>query len=388
VHAKRDPRRRHGSAGIERQKSGSTEWTAIDPLSFPLEQRTYFSQLIAGGVRAFDVSRRLAGASAQLLPSSVVLTQDAIFNAKARSFGVGIHVAVPTILHFIFNELLRWPNLFETIGDPSRESRHGQYAFGIPVSLPSTMSIVEAVKVLPSYSRPTDERRAFAAFAMADLVSSFCVCHEVCHVVFGHAAAYERQFGQLDFLEFFSSQLTQVPAYRLGRTWEYEADINGGYMVTSSILGDENRGHFSEAFQIDGSPGTYERGVLYVWFFALHILFLFLGQRAPRPSSLSRHPAPAVRSAYIFGEITPQLALEERSHLTRRQLERLRVDACRNAERAWKQMGMRTRTTSAPWVEDQVKRLRRDTFSLRQTYWQHSWFKGLDPLATTVPFKT
>jgi hypothetical protein len=344
----------------------------FDLRSLPAAQRTFFAGAIALATRAFNFSRSVSQAPQRATPP-IVFVEDRSFNARARTSAIGVHVAVPSILHFLFNQILCWPNVYPHIGTRASH-RVNEYSSGLPWALPSTLSIADALVALPARSRPVDDQRAQAASAMTDIALTFCMYHEMCHVMFGHTGAHEAQFGTIDFLEFFSPESTEIPTYRIGQAWEYEADVNAAYMVTSSLLGDENRAHFGNMFQVDTTTGKYERAILSIWFTVLHALFLYLGQQPRRKPSRARHPHASVRSAYIFSELSPQLAFEDRTQLSSRALSRLELHACRTAERVWKQMRLTASTLTASQVESRIRRLKADLKVLRPTYRRYSWF--------------
>jgi len=259
-----------------------------------VDQQKVFRGALANADRALNWARSFARVDPQQRAVTVSFTADRMFNARARRFAVDIHASVLPILQFLFNQLLCWPDVCRHIGKPRRETRWGELASGIPLSLPSSLSVTDAVRSLPSHNRPIDDRRALAASGLADLVATFCVFHEVCHVVLGHAGALERQYGHAELLEFYSRRPATLPSHRVCRAWEYEADIHAAYMATSSLFSDENRPHFTEVFAIESLTREYEPGVLWTWFFALHTLFLYLAQRGWGVACSSSAPAGAV----------------------------------------------------------------------------------------------
>jgi hypothetical protein len=183
---------------------------------------------------------------------------------------------------------------------------------------------------------------------------------------------------------FFSHRPAGLSTHRVCRAWEYEADIDAAYMVTSSLFSDENRVHFAEVFDLEVSEGDYERDVVWTWFFASHTLFLYLGQRVSRFRWRAHHPPPLVRSAYIFGQVAPQLALEKRTRLSAKDLAVLQLAACGDAERAWSQLVRPARTMSESQIIAAIDRLTSDLTSLRASYSEYSWFPDRDPRHTGI----
>ena len=232
------------------------------------------------------------------------------FNAFARSRGedhtIALNVAVPCLLHFIFNIVLRLPYVFIDVGDAGAEQRYrrGDDARPLPLELPPVLPVAEALAALPGVSRPRDEGRALVASALTEVATTFCVFHEVGHVVGGHTGCAAGRFWGGDVAEFTGGGGLALCSRRLlGQVWEREADGIAAVMLLSFVVADDGtRQHFRECFGIpdgDGEEDEYAYHVCAVVLFALKLLFLYLAQIPAALNVRGDHPHPLVRAAYV-----------------------------------------------------------------------------------------
>ena len=88
-------------------------------------------------------------------------------NAQVREvdgqFQIGINIAIPTLLQFSFNVLLCSPMLFPQIGEVDENEGYGNFANGIPLTLPPDIEMNELIYSLIGVSRPQNEQRTVTA---------------------------------------------------------------------------------------------------------------------------------------------------------------------------------------------------------------------------------
>lgn len=241
-------------------------------------------------------------------PQSVctVFLRDKTVNATAKlennKYYIGINAALPCIIHFTFNMLLRTPYYFPKLGDRNDyDDEYRQFPNGIPLSLPNDVPIEDALWGIVSTSRPSSDKRAVAATLLTEIAMSFCVYHELAHIQTGHVISAKEMLDEKEFLE-LSAITRSVADRKIFRVWEYEADKLSSIMLSANDMLDENnQKHFCEAFEIDRDNDIYK--LFGVILSSLYVLFHLFNQMIPGFKSASNHPHPTLRYSYVSSEI-------------------------------------------------------------------------------------
>jgi hypothetical protein len=296
---------------------------------------------------ARSVTREMArwhGTQHLLAEVRAVCASDRGFDAHAESAGghhqIVFSCALPCLLHFCFNNVLRLPFVFPQMGAARSERRYREaFNEGIPLALPADVPLKVSLDRLPSISRPRDFGRAFAASALTEMAAAFCVLHEVGHVVGGHTGYLARRGDRTRLAELSLGTTVQGRSQALRRSWEFDADLLGASFLASYLLADDDtRAHFSEAFQVSSEEARYillARAV-----FALGILFHYMGQTSTRLATVSHHAHPFVRLAAVRQVLFAGATHQRGPRLDPRRLKLLFQDASNLAGRAWLELGL------------------------------------------------
>jgi hypothetical protein len=281
----------------------------------------------------------------------------------------------------LYNVALRLPYTFTDVGDAAAELRYWDEGDrrSIPLALPDTASVIEALQMLPSASRPKDERRALVASALTEVAVAFCVFHEVGHVIGGHTGFAADRMGSGVVAEFGAGTLLPCPRRLLRQVWEREADVIAAVMTISFMVNDANtRKHFADCF---GFPDDddYPYHAFSVVLFALKILFLYLAQIPARLDVRGYHPHPLVRVTYLHNAI--RTTAVDDLDMDVEALDGLLDAATDQADQVWADLGLRVpainqSTNSAALassIAKQIDRLEDAHKRLQPRYSRWSW---------------
>lgn len=285
------------------QASLPSNWSALDFSQMDENFADFYRRL---QVRADSASQIFCETFSpeQAHPIHVAFLADKTINARAclenGQYFIGIHAALPCILHFLFNTLLRTPVYYPGVGSLQGDD-YAIYARGIPTSLPDACDLYQALALIVSSSRPICDQRAAAASQLTELAVGFCVYHELAHIQTGHVASNCNLFGEREFLEFFGWNFPP-DARRIARVWEYEADKIAAIMLAGNdLLNKDNQQYFMETFAVDCNWEFHQ--ILGLLCSALFVLFHLMNQKRPFLGFLSNHPHPALRYSYVCSEI-------------------------------------------------------------------------------------
>jgi len=234
-----------------------------------------------------------------------VFLRNKTVNAKARlennKYCIGINAALPCIIHFTFNMLLRTPYYFPGLGYIDKYDTYRQYSSGIPLILPNNVPIEDALWGVVSTSRPSSDKRAEAAALLTEIAMTFCVYHELAHIQTGHVVSAKEMFGEDEHLE-LSDRIRSKSDRKIVRVWEYEADkISSVMLAANDMLDKENQKYFCETFEINMVNDIYK--LFGVILSSLYVLFHLLNQIIPGFKLLSNYPHPTLRYSYVSSEI-------------------------------------------------------------------------------------
>lgn len=255
---------------------------------------------------------------------------------------VDLGISVPCLLHFIFNNTLRLSHVFPQIGKateekPYREPNDGRF---VPFELPEEMTIAESLLMLPGASRPVDNDRALCASALTELACTFCVFHEVGHLIGGHAGYVARRFGGGSVKEFSRRRITFCPRLLLDQVMEREADIIATSMAIAFMFNHQStEEHFSDCFKLSCDKESYSYEILKFLLFAIKILFLYLAQIPGMLNTRSVHPHPLVRATYVHSAM--RLGAFDELGLDESRLDAILDEITDFADQVWADLGMR-----------------------------------------------
>jgi hypothetical protein len=360
--------------------------TPFDLGALPDGPRSFHEQFLAYGRTApatvKEAYRRLV-ADGQV---QTLFVDDRRFNAFARSRRgthlIALNVAVPSLLHFVFNNALRLEYVFREVGSATAEEpyREADDRRPIPLALPDTLPVAEALVTLPGVSRPRDERRALVASALTEVAGAFCVFHEVGHLIGGHTGYASAQLWGGDVAEFTGSRFTFCPRRLLRQSWEREADIIAAVMTMSFVLNDPGtREHFRDCFDLPPEEDEYPYHVFSVVLFAVKLLFLYLAQIPLRFDVRAYHPHPLIRATYVHSAL--RLTAADDLGLDIEALDPLLDAATDQADQVWSDLGARVpaldRYAGGPElarvVEREIVRLEEAHKRLQPGYSRWSW---------------
>lgn len=297
-----------------------------------------------------DAVRAMQGLAGSRLPSiKTRLVRLPALGADARSvagvYEVRVNAALPAILHFAFNSLLRTPQFMWGIGDASSERLYREGAGHIPLSLPRRVPIEQAIVTITGQSRPLDDRRAATAVLLTELAVAFCSYHELAHIALGHVDANREMNGRTSLLEVTQRRSAEdLGRNRLAlrRVWEYEADLVAANMLLQDMMDARAESAFGYAFGDENDCGPLARyqGMLA----AVFVTFLLFAQA---PSTATTHPDPLVRFAAIANDSAAAIAEQQpQLQLSFETMAEAVDDVARSTLLSWQALGLGTSATS------------------------------------------
>lgn len=307
--------------------------------------------------------------------------EDKNINARVRklnnTYHIGIHVALPCILHFCFNNLLRTQVYLPHIGNVSNETHYRDFSSkGIPLLLPIDVPLHIALPGIINQSRPLDNARASAAVALTQIAVSFCIYHELQHIEIGHVNSNCELFGQEEFLEFFDWRNWLFPQKKLRKIWEYEADQIAAMMVASDMLSEINADSFEETFHI--SLKESPEGLMGIALLAMYAVFHLFNQRAHQKYTASSHPHPLVRLGAVVDVVCNSVPKNPRAHLCQDRNREVAIDAIFMTDSAWQELGLFSSMNiksevTWQWIFKEIDKLDRDRQALCHRYKDKGW---------------
>lgn len=287
-----------------------------------------------------SVQDDLPAVRARLLRS----TQFGAAALKGRGgYEVRLTVALPTIIHFAFNCLLRTPQFMYGVGDAVSEQPYQTSSTTIPLSLPRGVALEQAIVSITALSRPADERRAAAGVLLTELAVAFCGYHELAHLLLGHVDAMQRWGGRARLLEMADS--TGIP-YLDPKTrliWEYEADLVAANMLLQDMMNPGIEAVFKGVYGPDAETGALSR--FQTMLGATLVVFLLIAQGTPRDRRT--HPEPLVRFAAIANDSAAALTEQQpQLKLSFEEVGEAVNDVALSTLSAWRALGLSTSAAS------------------------------------------
>lgn len=229
-------------------------------------------------------------------------------------YEIRLSAALPAIVHFTFNCLLRTPQFMYGIGDAEAEQRYRDASERIPLALPRGLDVERAIVQITGLSRPRDEHRSATAVLMTELAVAYSAYHELAHVLLGHVDALAQANGRSRLLEMAENERrARSVDTRMRLVWEYEADLVAANMLLQDMVDPRAEKAFGDAYGDGADAGVLAR--FQAMLGAMFLVYLLVAQVTP--STRRTHPEPLVRfaavandSAAALVEQQPQLGLD------------------------------------------------------------------------------
>ena len=268
----------------------------LERLSDPSVRREYDVLLRRAEAVASSAMRAYG---ADRLPITCHFVEADIFNARvhrtAEAYAIEINNAVPLLMMILFGAMLSHADML-----PYLESS----------------GALATNEVLPTIADPLDfdkratwdvaltKERSFAALTLADMCSFFIFCHEIGHVVAGHADALHAIEGEDEIAELVSIARETKITGDVRQAWELDADAVAATLLMSFI---EELLHFRASRQeldaLLGDAKTTLPNLLAIVVAALFAFFCYVTGARDRLDLKSSHPHPLVRAHYLHDMI-------------------------------------------------------------------------------------
>lgn len=217
---------------------------------------------------------------------------NAFADADPERFRIEMNAAVPLLSILLFHKLLMDEAVLPHVAPAAHKASRFDLAF-----------IVDPA----DFGRRADWRieidalRGFAAGTIADLCSTFVLCHEFGHVLAGHVEGSIHHFGAARVAELVARDLEVGRLSELRQAWEYEADELAAVLVMNfveelaevSLHQPRTRDVFSDG------DGLHFEGVLAVAVASLFAFFTYVHGMRLKLDRASSHPHPHVRATYL-----------------------------------------------------------------------------------------
>lgn len=245
--------------------------------------------------RAFRIGesfRRTIGADR--LPIDFKYVEAETFNAGACKledrYLVLINSSVPLFLLILFGRLLSDKSVFPMI----ETTGHLESDFALPAIVdPADFSQRAEWKIA------LNATRSFAAGTLADICTTFVICHEVGHIVSGHIEGGEALDGMSEIYELVTVSTPSQEVYDRRQAWELDADSVAITLLMNFVQElletQKSDKRLSLMFGDGQSPLEHILGVCAA---VLFVFFCYLKGKRDELSMTSTHPHPLVRSVY------------------------------------------------------------------------------------------
>ncbi len=268
------------------------------------------------------------------LPICCHFVEADIFNARVRKaedfYAIEINNSVPLLMMILFGALLSQEEMLPYLD-------HGD--------------VLATDEILPAIADPLDfgnratwqvaltKERSFAALTLADMCSFFIFCHEIGHVVAGHADALHELEGEDEIAELVSIARPSKITDEVRQAWELDADAVAATLLMSLI---EELLHFrSSRAELEAFLGETETALpnlLATVVAALFAFFCYVTGARDRLDLKSSHPHPLVRAHCLHDMILA--AAISKWPIDREDFERCFGDRLDESMRALDQMGL------------------------------------------------
>jgi|GEM_PF-6162290 len=280
----------------------SEYWDIIQPDFKSINYKNFYTELLTYTNKALKVIHEKNGHQPPFVVTNYL--NDRTLNAKVKyvevnSYQLGINIALPALIHFYFNNILRTSNYLSHLGSLDGDYIHSFYKSGIPTSLPENIEILEAIPMITGSSRPIDDARAAAAVALTKIAVSFCIYHEIAHIELGHIKTFQSDFDQIEFVEFTSIN-QYIKNYKVRQVWEYEADKTAAIIVISDMVESQNFNDLTTQFELSQESIDDLIGIVVS---SIYSLFHQITYKTKWWKFNNTHPKPLTRIIAIIEEV-------------------------------------------------------------------------------------
>jgi len=218
------------------------------------------------------------------------------FNAFAGAdegfYVVELNKAVPLFSIILFYRLLSDPDVLPHL-DASGD-------FASSFSLPFVIDPAEFAR-RSEWEIKANEIRAFAAGTIADFCSTFVVCHEFGHILYGHVEGMRFYYGDGGLAELVSREASFGVETARRRAWEHDADRFSAALLIQFVdeLVADRMKHPRTKLVFTDPEGFHTEHTLAIAVASLFAFFVYVQGMRTKLDRLSSHPHPYVRATYL-----------------------------------------------------------------------------------------
>ncbi|GJE18423.1 hypothetical protein [Methylobacterium marchantiae] len=255
--------------------------------------RIEYTHILARAERIGQALHRAYGAGRLTIKTKYIL--DDSFNADADEqegrYLISLSAAIPLFNLILFGRLFSDPDIMPELDASGTLASD----YELPAVIdPSNFSKRSNWKI------ELNPIRAFAAGTLADLCSTFIVCHEMGHVLSGHVEGMRVYEGQSSVSEFVRQ--LEIPKIDFDRrqAWELDADIIASSLLME-FIGDLWRSTESNprSKMVFGAGHEGLENIISTGIVSLFAFFCYLNGTRDKLELESTHPHPLVRAYYI-----------------------------------------------------------------------------------------
>ncbi len=217
---------------------------------------------------------------------------NAFAGADNKGYVIELNKAVPLFSIILFYRLLSDPEVLPHL-DAS-----GDLASNF--SLPFVVDPADFDR-RSDWQIKTSAIRAFAAGTIADFCSTFVVCHELGHILYGHVEGMRFHYGDASLAELVSRNRSFGVDTARRRAWEYDADRFSAVLMIQFVeeLVADRRSQERTRSVFSDPDGFHAEHTLAIAVASLFAFFVYVQGMRTKLDRVSSHPHPYVRATYL-----------------------------------------------------------------------------------------
>lgn len=221
---------------------------------------------------------------------------DGSFNAYAgedeHAFTIEINASVPLFNVILFSRILSDPTVMPFISTDGTKANN--------FTVPAIIDPIDFDK-RQDWTINLNPIRAFAAQTLADICSTFVVCHELGHIIAGHVEAIQSLEGTARVSELMSRASVSAETRERRQAWEYDADAMTGPLLAQTVdeFVENCAIHENSRLIFGGPKGRTAEHTLSVIIAACFAFFAYVQGVRDALEKDSSHPAPIVRAIFL-----------------------------------------------------------------------------------------